>query len=308
MRPIFLLSLLLSFSQLIAQVIPSISISSDKNQITTGEIIIFKATYTGGGASPKLEWKKNGLVVGTNSENFSDNTLKDGDKVACVLTSNDPQRVMNVVASNFISPRVNPVQIMPSLVIGGSNGNTLNLISNTTEKVVWKKDGVKIPNPIIDNFGNGISIAGGENSNIDLKSPGGIFFEPFTKTLYVVDQNRVLRFTENSLVGNIIIDQLNYANDIWVDKDSKIYILGSYDIKIFEPGSSIANSTIPIQGSNPNRLFIAENGGIYISCSYNNSVEKYNPITKFFSTVAGSKNVSGTTNSLLNNPAGIFVN
>jgi len=308
MRISIMLVLLLSFNQLIAQVYPNITISSDKSQITIGETINFKAVFTGGGATPKIEWKKNGIVVGTNSENFSDNTLKDGDKIACVLTSNDPQRVMNIVASNFISPKVNPVQIMPSLVNGGSSGNTLNLNSNTTEKVIWKKDGAQIPNPIMGNLGNGISIAGGENSNIDLKSPGGIFFDSFSKTLYVVDQNRVLKYTENSLVGNIIIDQLNFANDIWVDKDSKIYILSSSDIKIFDPGSSISNTTIPIQGSSPNRLFIAENGGIYISCGYNNSIEKYNPISKLFSTVAGLKNVSGTTNSLLNNPAGIFVN
>ena len=305
--------IIISFFLLIAslhssgQVYPTITITSDKSVITIGETINFTASISGGGTLPKLEWKKNGVIVGSNAVNFSDNTLKDGDKIACVLTSNDPQRVMNVVASNFLSPSVNPVQINPTLSGEGIVGKAITLNSNATEKVVWKKDGVQIPNPINGFLGNGVSIAGGENSNIDLKSPTGIFFESNSNTLYVLDQTRVLKFMNNSLIGNIIIEQLNNSNDIWVDRDGKIYILSSFDIKIFEPGSSIPNNIIQIQGSSARRFFITENGSIYIS-STTNVIEKYDPNSKLFVTVAGTKNVRGSTNSLLDSPEGIFVN
>lgn len=320
MRPIFLLSLLLSFSQLIAQVIPSISISSDKNQITTGEIIIFKATYTGGGASPKLEWKKNGLVVGTNSENFSDNTLKDGDKVACVLTSNDPQRVMNVVASNFISPRVNPVQIMPSLVIGGSNGNSLNLISNTTEKVVWKKDGVIISNPLKGNLGSGKMVAGTIETKVDLTSPGKIFIDKSGR-LYVCEssKNRILRYdSENSdpivvAGGNgkgLGLNQLFEANDVFVDENSILYIADGSRILKWLPGSTMGNVILNLNSSS-NSIFIDDKKEMYFNDYFNHKVFKCDINGLNITQVAGGTlNGIGNSGSLANQlyyPSGIFV-
>jgi hypothetical protein len=299
---VFLLSPLLT----LAQVVPSITISNDKSVISLGETVSFSAVYTGGGLGPRLVWKKNGIVVGTNSTNYSDNSLKDGDKIACVLTSNDAQRVLNVVASNFLSPKVNPVKINPTLSSEGIVGKPINLNANITEKVVWKKDGVRIPNPLTGFLGDGVTVAG-EGTNFEFRDTRGIFYEPLTKTLYVLDQTRVLKFSNNSLIGNVIIDQLNSPSDIWVDKEGKIYISFESDIKIFEPGSSTPNSVIQYF-TGPNRMFVADNGDIYLSSFFMHIVEKYDQKLKTFNVVAGTKNVSGDKLNLLHYPSGLFVN
>ncbi|MFN4253771.1 MAG: T9SS type A sorting domain-containing protein [Saprospiraceae bacterium] len=91
-------------------VVPTVSIASSDfdNAIATGTNVTFTATPTGGGATPRYQWKKNGTNVGTNSNTYADNTLVDGDVISCVMESNDPCATPVISTSNDITMTVEP--------------------------------------------------------------------------------------------------------------------------------------------------------------------------------------------------------
>lgn len=68
---------------------PEISISVNPgNQVSPGQLVIFTAAYNGGGASPSIQWFKNGVAVGNaTGDTYSTSTLRDGDVIAAKLTT-----------------------------------------------------------------------------------------------------------------------------------------------------------------------------------------------------------------------------
>lgn len=318
----YILILLCSFCHYwaVGQVYPKISISADKLEIKSGEIINFIATYSGGGPSPKFEWKKNGQTVGANSSNFSDLTLKDGDKIACVLTSNDSLRSMNIVSSNFISPIVNTPVILPELKGDGVVGSRISLTSSPTEKVVWKKDGVILNNPLNGNLGSGKMVAGNFETKVSISSPGKIFIDKSGK-LYVCEstKNRILRFdSENS--DPIIVaggngkglgpNQLYEPSDVFVDENSILYIADGSRIIKWLPGS-ITGVTILSLNSSSNSIFLDDLGFIYFNDYFNHKVFKCKKDGSNITQVAGGASSaignSGSSPDLLKYPTGLFV-
>ncbi len=304
----------------LGQVVPQISISSSKSTITIGDTIVFKANYSGGGSSPKLQWKKNGLNVGSNSEIYADYSLKDGDKVACVLTSNDSFRVMNSVSSNFISPKVNSKLILPVLNGEGVVGLPINLTSSPTEKVIWKKDGVIISNPISGNLGSGKMVAGDFSTIAILSSPGNIFVDKCGK-LYVCEpsKNRILRYdSENSepiivAGGNgkgLATNQLYEPNDVFVDENSVLYIADGNRIVKWQSGSTFGTTVININSST-NSIFRDSLGDLYYNDYFNHKVFKCKEdgtnITQIAGTTSTGIGNSGGSANQLNYPTGIFV-
>ncbi|HSU28048.1 MAG TPA: gliding motility-associated C-terminal domain-containing protein, partial [Chitinophagaceae bacterium] len=92
-------------------VLPSIAITANVSfAICPGTPVTFTATITNGGSSPSFQWKKNTISVGSNSPLYLDNTLKNGDIIICVLTSNDPLANPAIVYSNYISIIINDGQ------------------------------------------------------------------------------------------------------------------------------------------------------------------------------------------------------
>jgi len=73
---------------IIPAVTPTITVTPSANNICPGTLVTFNTTVTNGGLSPAYQWKKNGINVGANTPAYSDNTIANGDIVACVLTSN----------------------------------------------------------------------------------------------------------------------------------------------------------------------------------------------------------------------------
>jgi hypothetical protein len=72
-------------------VTPSVTITANPgNSIITGTSVTFTATPANGGTTPAYQWKKNGNNVGSNSVNYTDAALQNGDIITCVLTSNNP--------------------------------------------------------------------------------------------------------------------------------------------------------------------------------------------------------------------------
>ena len=85
-----------------SSVTPTVSISGD-TVISAGTNATFKATPTHGGNSPSFQWKKNGVNLGTNSNIYQDNTLSNGDKITCVLTSNSDCATPATATSNILT-------------------------------------------------------------------------------------------------------------------------------------------------------------------------------------------------------------
>lgn len=70
-------------------VTPVIDIAPDAGTtICAGTLISFTATTAHEGSNPVYQWRKNSVAVGNNSNTYVDNSLADGDVIACELLSN----------------------------------------------------------------------------------------------------------------------------------------------------------------------------------------------------------------------------
>jgi hypothetical protein len=107
--------------------IPTISISSDKNEICTLTSVIFTANVVGG-TNPNLQWYEGNNAVGTNSNTYTTTTLSNGEFVVCRLTTNDAcsgatiqkmsnYLIMSVIDKAVVSANAN---ILTSLTSGNS--------------------------------------------------------------------------------------------------------------------------------------------------------------------------------------------
>ncbi|MBL0146270.1 MAG: gliding motility-associated C-terminal domain-containing protein [Chitinophagaceae bacterium] len=91
---------------LAATINPTLSISTSTPSICKGNIAVFVANYTNGGSNPIFEWYKNNIVVGSNSNTYSDNGLNDGDVIKCKIISNISCASPNSMESNTITMSV----------------------------------------------------------------------------------------------------------------------------------------------------------------------------------------------------------
>jgi hypothetical protein len=248
-------------SKSFGQVIPQIEISSNKASIISGDTLIFTAKYLGGGSLPKLQWKKNGEIVGTNTNLYTDNKIQNGDKIACILISNDSLRKLNVVVSNFLSPKVIPKQINPTLTGKAIIGEPIVLNSNQTQQIIWRRNGSIIKNPIKDVVKNGITIAGSPENPNRIYWPNGIFIDE-NDDIYIADtyNNRILK--QNYKSGSVEVvaggngaasqgspgqsNQVIEPSDVVKDKNGNLIIAAGNRIQIWEPGSISGKTLINI--------------------------------------------------------------
>jgi hypothetical protein len=134
---------------------PGVSITvNPSGPINPGTSVTFTATPANGGTSPVFQWTKNGAIVGTNSNTYTDNTFSNGDTVNCRLCTyniclgndttasntiqvvvNNPNKVASATTlspvglSAYPNPAVNHVSI--EHLSGKSNYKILNVIGNT---------------------------------------------------------------------------------------------------------------------------------------------------------------------------------
>ena len=105
--------------------IPSVDISPVSAGGCIGEIIRFTATIANGGSSPVLQWKKNGIAVGSNNIFYSDSNLVNGDEISATLTSNAVcvrQKVAgsNILHVNLANPSIPSIRIAGPVVVTGT--------------------------------------------------------------------------------------------------------------------------------------------------------------------------------------------
>ncbi len=113
-------------------VTPTISISSDNGStICAATPTTFTASQTNGGNSPSYQWKINGVNTGSNSANYTSNSLTNNDVISCVLTSNNSCASEATATSNSITMVVNSINT-PSISIASNIGNSICTGVNTT--------------------------------------------------------------------------------------------------------------------------------------------------------------------------------
>lgn len=89
----------------VAEIVPTISITAPQTNICSGTTASFSASITGGGSSPVYQWKVDGVNVGTNSSSYAA-AMNDGDVVTCQLTSSESCANPTSLLSNSVTMTV----------------------------------------------------------------------------------------------------------------------------------------------------------------------------------------------------------
>ena len=87
---------------------PQITISCLSSNICANQSITFSSASVNAGITPKFEWYKNDVIVGS-SESYIASSLNNNDVIKCKLTSNANCAIQSTVFSNAITVTVNPV-------------------------------------------------------------------------------------------------------------------------------------------------------------------------------------------------------
>lgn len=104
----------------VASVPASVSISAvPSTTICAGDLVVFTATPTNGGATPTYQWQINGTNVGgATSSSFSTTTLANGDVVNVIMTSSSSCATGSPATSNSITITVNPSVTASVSIVG----------------------------------------------------------------------------------------------------------------------------------------------------------------------------------------------
>lgn len=132
---------------------PSIHISASSNNICSGTPVKFSSSVINDGATPYLQWQKNGINTGTNSPAYLNSTFKDGDVITCKFASAYSCLNADTIISNSIIMNVMPL-LPPSVIITSSKtsicpGNEVTFnatsVNNGASPIYqWTKNGVAV--------------------------------------------------------------------------------------------------------------------------------------------------------------------
>ncbi len=104
----------------VASVPASVSIAAvPSTTICAGDLVVFTATPTNGGATPTYQWQINGTNVGgATSSSFGTTTLVNGDVVTVIMTSSSSCATGSPATSNSITITVNPTVTASVSIVG----------------------------------------------------------------------------------------------------------------------------------------------------------------------------------------------
>ncbi len=97
-------------------VTPSVAIQSSATNICSGTSVVFSATPTNGGNQPQFIWRKNKVIIGTDSSQFTTSFLLNNDSIQVVMVSNATCKSKNADTSSSIKMTVNPT-VTPTIQI-----------------------------------------------------------------------------------------------------------------------------------------------------------------------------------------------
>jgi gliding motility-associated-like protein len=208
--------------------ITSVSIAAAQNNICEGTIVNFIATPVNGGSTPIYQWKVNGVNAGVNSANFSSDTLINGDKVSCMMTSSSSACSVSAnVVSNVITIVMN-ANLTPSVSIAASQNNvcegtTVNFTATpvnggSTPVFQWQINGINTgmnsttlsSNSLV----NGDKVTCHITGNARCATPSGATSNVVTMVInpYVTPSITIAASTNNICPGELITFNANPLN------------------------------------------------------------------------------------------------
>jgi hypothetical protein len=90
----------------VTSVTPSLQLKSSSTSVCKDSAIVFTAIPTNGGPTPTFQWRVNGTDSQTGMT-YTDNQLKDGDVVSCLMTNNSACAITSTAISDSIVVLVN---------------------------------------------------------------------------------------------------------------------------------------------------------------------------------------------------------
>lgn len=87
----------------------TLNVTASVNNICPGDAVTFTAIPANTGTTPSYQWKLNGKITGGNSLTYTNNKLKDGDQVFCIMNTIKACPNTKFVNSNTVTIVVKPV-------------------------------------------------------------------------------------------------------------------------------------------------------------------------------------------------------
>jgi hypothetical protein len=180
-------------------VIPTISINASSTAICSGTSVTLRATYTNGGSTPLIQWRRNGITFG-NTDSIVTTALSNNDSIICILSSSATCATPSSVTSNSIIMNVNTTQ--PAVVTIAATSTNICTGQNVTFTATptnggtrpsyqWKRNGTNVgaDTAIYQSTGlsNGDSITLVMTSNLACASPN-------------IDTSNFIKMTVNNFV------------------------------------------------------------------------------------------------------------
>lgn len=282
------------------------NITASSNDICQGQTATFTLTSANPGASPVIEWLKNGNTIpGTSGQTTVIlSGLVNGDAISCRETTSISCATPSVVTTNSITMTVTPVVThtasisTPKTQLCTGESATFTLTSNnagTAPVINWFRNGTAIPGTTglssitINNPSNGDVITCTETSNAKCASPVTLSTNAITLTVLPTPPKPSI----NQNVGNLLSSAANgnqwfSSNNVISGATAQLYrptVNGIYQVQVTVNGCKSPMSdafTLNIEGIN--KLYpVPTNGRVtfdfYIPDGYSKyRAELYNSI------------------------------
>lgn len=223
---------------------PSVTITASAPSACSGTTVNFTATPANGGSNPSYQWQVSATNTGSNSANFSSNSLISTDMVKVIMTTSAACVTSSSATSNNLSIQVTPL-VTPSITISGTTTVIQGASSLITASVVHGGN-----SPFYqwqDSMGaaSWTSIAGATNATLNYSptatgvrlrcrltssepcvTGAEVTSEPFEFTVTIptsvgtVTNNHLLRLYPSPVTDDFIIDTLSLS-DHW----EELYII-----------------------------------------------------------------------------------
>ncbi|MCB9364818.1 MAG: T9SS type A sorting domain-containing protein [Flavobacteriales bacterium] len=180
------------------------------------------SAFVSGATAVSYQWKLNGGNVGSDSPNYSNTSLNDGDVISCVLSIIGTSGCSDTtVTSNIINIKEEPFDDFVSFYITKENTER-NGCQFAIEDVVWQSAGG------LDKNGNSISKSVGTNS----WNTGAFSFNKINTNGYM--QFTVTETNKNRMIG---LNSVN-TNVSYTDIEYAFYLQSNGSLTIYENGSN----------------------------------------------------------------------
>jgi gliding motility-associated-like protein len=293
----------------------SINIYASKTPFCSGDVpTLYTSSMYNQGGNPVFQWRVNGVNVVNpdgNANNLTLSTLRNGDKVDVLMTSDQACLVSKTVYSNFVNINIHNTALVPSVQIFANNNlcpNNSASFTATTNNVgidemtsyKWMVNGVLNTN---SSFNNSVSLSNLKNNDVVICQVEGAYNLCNTTT-----NPNVLSLTSNAIKMNVspvicngflIKPQLQilgaknvnvgesqnfYASQVQADtvKLAGVPIKFNWYYKLVDPTGLVSFQRAYILDNNPKSQTVIQNN---VSVTFPNNVQKLYAIASYYSSV-----------------------